>query len=199
MRSPYPCLWFDGRAEEAVAFYATLFPRSRVVRTTRYGNEGAAAAGRTPGSVMTIEFSLARQRFLALNGGPMFRFTEAVSLVAECDDQREIDRCWRALSDGGEEQACGWVKDRYGLSWQVVPASLGRMLASGGDRAERVMAAVLGMRKIDLAAVERAYGRGAPRARPSAARAPRARAAKRGPTAPKRRPARSAKARAARR
>ncbi|WP_316525893.1 VOC family protein [Kitasatospora brasiliensis] len=141
-------LWFDDRAEEAAAFYTTLFPDSRITRITRYGDTGPGPAG----SVMTVDFELAGREYVALNGGPAFHFTEAVSLQVECDDQREVDELWAKLTaDGGQEAPCGWLKDRFGLSWQITPKVL-LDLVSGEDRAkaERVFAAMLRMHKIEI-------------------------------------------------
>ena len=153
----YPCLWFDSQAEEAAAFYTSVFPNSKVVRVSRYGESGAQASGRPKGSVMTVEFLLDGQPFVALNGGPIFKFTEAISLTVDCKDQKEVDEYWAKLSKGGEEVACGWLKDRFGLSWQIVPTALPRLLHDRDPaRAERAMAAMLGMKKIDVAVLERA-------------------------------------------
>jgi predicted 3-demethylubiquinone-9 3-methyltransferase (glyoxalase superfamily) len=154
-----PCLWFDDRAEEAASFYTSVFPRSKVTDVARYGPSAAKASGRPEGSVMTVGFELDGQPFLALNGGPAFQFSEAISLMVDCEDQKEIDGYWESLSRGGEEGPCGWLKDRFGLSWQVVPKSMPQMLRDP-KKAERVMAALLGMRKIDLAALERAHAAG---------------------------------------
>jgi predicted 3-demethylubiquinone-9 3-methyltransferase (glyoxalase superfamily) len=154
-----PFLWFDDQAEEAVAFYTSIFEDSRVTRTTRYGKEGARVAGRAEGSVMAIAFQLAGQDFTALNGGPHFRFTEAISLVVNCATQAEVDHYWDRLSEGGDEKAqqCGWLKDRYGVSWQVVPTRLDDLLADPDpERAGRAFQAMMPMKKIDLAAIERA-------------------------------------------
>jgi len=152
-----PFLWFDDRAEEAAKFYVSIFPRSRVHMTTHYDEGSANAAGRPVGSVMTVVFELDGQRFVALNGGPHFRFTEAVSFVVNCETQHEIDHYWSALtSGGGQEVQCGWLKDRFGLSWQIVPATLDELFQAGPDKARRVMAAVMTMKKLDLAALERA-------------------------------------------
>jgi predicted 3-demethylubiquinone-9 3-methyltransferase (glyoxalase superfamily) len=148
-----PNLWFDTQAQEAAEFYTSVFPRSRVVSTTKYPQGASQPAG----SVLTVEFELDGQRFVALNGGPRFTFDEAVSFQVTCRDQEEIDDYWARLSDGGEEGPCGWLKDRFGLSWQVVPAGLDRLL--GGDdpqRAHRVMQAILAMGKIDIAALHAA-------------------------------------------
>jgi predicted 3-demethylubiquinone-9 3-methyltransferase (glyoxalase superfamily) len=146
-------LWFDTQAEEAAKFYASIFPNSRILNTARYGDAGPGPKG----SVMTIEFELDGQRFIALNGGPQFKFTEAISLSVDCRDQKEVDHYWSKLSQGGQESMCGWVKDRYGLSWQVNPAILGELLASrDAKKAKRVMEAMLKMRKIDIAALKAA-------------------------------------------
>jgi predicted 3-demethylubiquinone-9 3-methyltransferase (glyoxalase superfamily) len=144
-------LWFDNQAEEAAEFYVAVFPGSRVVSTTRYPEGSAQPAG----TVLTVEFELEGQRFVALNGGPRFTFDEAVSFQVTCADQEEIDRYWALLSDGGEEGPGGWLKDRFGLSWQVVPVGISRLL-DGDDpaRATRVMHAILGMNKIDIAALQ---------------------------------------------
>ena len=154
-----PFLWFDDQAEEAVRFYVSIFDDSRIVATTRYGKEGAQVSGRREGSVMTIAFQLAGQEFTALNGGPQFRFNEAISLVVNCQSQEEVDHYWSRLSEGGDEtaQQCGWLKDRYGLSWQVVPTLLPELLSHPDpEKARRAMEAMLGMKKIDLAALRRA-------------------------------------------
>ncbi len=142
-----PFLWFDGNAEEAVRFYTGLFPGSRVVSTSCYGEAGPGPKG----SVMTIEFELSGQRFVALNGGPQYRFTEAVSLVVRCETQAEIDAYWdRLTSGGGVPVQCGWLKDRFGLSWQIVPAGIFEMLKDPA-RSDRVMRALMGMVKLDMA------------------------------------------------
>jgi predicted 3-demethylubiquinone-9 3-methyltransferase (glyoxalase superfamily) len=153
-----PFLWFDNQAEEAASFYTSVFPDSRIVNLTRYSKEAAEAAGRPEGSAMTVVFELSSQEFIALNGGPVFRFTEAISFVVNCASQDEVDHYWEKLSAGGDEgaQQCGWLKDRYGVSWQVVPAVLGELL-SGPDpeRSHRVMKALLQMKKIDIKGLER--------------------------------------------
>lgn len=154
-----PFLWFDDRAEEAAAFYVSVFDNSRVLRRTHYSSESARASGRPEGSVMTITFELDGQAFVALNGGPVFTFTPALSLVVNCRDQREIDHYWNALSEGGDPRAqqCGWLQDRYGLSWQIVPVRLFELLESGdADKARRAMQAVIAAKKIDIAALESA-------------------------------------------
>lgn len=155
-----PCLWFDNQGEQAAHFYTGVFPDSRVTAVARYGEAGHDIHGRPAGSVMTVQFELDGQPFLALNGGPMFRFNEAVSLMVSCDTQDEIDHYWSRLSDGGDPAArqCGWLKDRYGLSWQIVPAQMASWMG-GPDMAaaQRVMQALLGMQKLDIAALERAH------------------------------------------
>ncbi|MEU1672240.1 VOC family protein [Streptomyces roseifaciens] len=149
-----PFLWYDGQAEEAAAHYVSVFDDSRIVGVQHYGEVGPGA----PGSVMTVEFTLAGQHFVALNGGPEFTFTEAVSFSVDCADQEEVDRLSERLSEGGEEGPCGWVKDKYGLSWQITPRRLIELLADP-DRAaaNRVMRAMLGMHKIDIQGLEDAY------------------------------------------
>ena len=153
MRKITPFLWYDTQAEEAAKFYVSVFPKSKILKTARYGDAGPGPKG----SVMTVEFELAGQRMIALNGGPHFKFTEAISLSVDCKDQKEVDRYWSKLSQGGQESMCGWLKDRYGLSWQVTPTILGKLL-SGPDpkKAKRVMEAMLKMRKIDIAALKAA-------------------------------------------
>ena len=155
-----PCLWFDTQAEEAVNFYLGIFPNSRIVAVTRYGTAGHEVHGRPAGSVMTVEFELDGQRFTALNGGPHFTFNEAVSFQVMCKSQAEIDRYWEQLGAGGDPKAqvCGWLKDRYGLSWQVVPEGMEEMLGDHTSPASnRAMNAMLEMKKIDIATLERAF------------------------------------------
>ncbi len=147
-------LWFDRQAEEAANFNVSIFPHSKIVKTARYGEAGPGAKG----SVMTVAFELDGQPFVALNGGPEFTFTEAISLSVECKNQEEIDRFWTKLSAGGSQGPCGWLKDRYGLSWQVNPAILPEMLTDrDAKKADRVMAAMLKMHKIDIATLKKAY------------------------------------------
>ena len=155
-----PCLWFDTEAEEAAAFYTSVFPNSRIVHVSHYGSAGP----RPEGMVMEVEFELDGRSILALNGGPGFRFTEAISLQADCEDQAEVDRLWETLSEGGEEGPCGWLKDRYGLSWQIVPSRMYELIADPDpERAQRAVAAMLQMGKLDIAELERAAdGAGAP-------------------------------------
>lgn len=155
-----PCLWFDDQAEEAVGFYTSIFENSRVVATSRYGEEGREIHGRPAGTVLTVAFELDGQAFTALNGGPIFKFNEAISLQVQCETQEELDRYWERLSQDGDPgaQQCGWLKDRYGLSWQIVPRDLAEMMSGPvSERTERVMKAVLQMKKIDIGALERAY------------------------------------------
>jgi predicted 3-demethylubiquinone-9 3-methyltransferase (glyoxalase superfamily) len=148
-----PNLWFDGQAEQAAEFYCSVFPNSRVVTVARYTEAGPGPAG----SVMTVEFELDGDRFVGINGGPEFTFSEAVSFQITCADQAEIDRYWAALTDGGEEGPCGWLKDRFGLSWQVVPAGMDELFSDpDSGRARRAMEAMFGMRKLDLAALRAA-------------------------------------------
>jgi predicted 3-demethylubiquinone-9 3-methyltransferase (glyoxalase superfamily) len=152
MQTITPFLWFDGQAEEAAELYTSIF-EGRILGVSRYGEAGPG----TPGSVMTVEFELAGQRFTALNGGPEFRFTEAVSFQVSCEGQDEVDELWAKLSEGGEEGPCGWLKDRFGLSWQIVPTALPRLLGDPDPaRAQRAMQAMLQMGKIEIAELERA-------------------------------------------
>jgi len=149
-----PCLWFDSAAEEAAKFYVSVFKNSKLGKISRYGKEGFEAHGRPAGSVMTAEFEIEGQNFVALNGGPHFKFNEAVSFQVPCDTQEEIDYFWSKLSEGGEESHCGWLKDKYGLSWQVFPKILPQLLMDPNpDKARRAMRAMLQMRKIDIAAL----------------------------------------------
>jgi predicted 3-demethylubiquinone-9 3-methyltransferase (glyoxalase superfamily) len=153
MKSIVPNLWFDNQAEEAAEFYCGIFPNSRVRAKTHYTDVGPG----TPGAVMTVEWELDGHRFVGINGGPEFTFSEAISLEIECESQEEIDYYWQRLTDGGEESVCGWLKDRYGVSWQVVPAGMAEFFAGADeDRKRRAMEAMLGMRKIDLEAMRRA-------------------------------------------
>jgi len=155
-----PCLWFDDQAEVAVKLFTSVFSDSRIGRLTRYGREGYEIHGRPEGSVMTVEFEIAGQTFTALNGGPVFRFNEAVSFQVNCETQEEMDDYWERLSAGGDEaaQQCGWLKDRYGVSWQVVPRIVVELVGDpDSERSQRAMRALLGMKKIDIAALKRAY------------------------------------------
>jgi predicted 3-demethylubiquinone-9 3-methyltransferase (glyoxalase superfamily) len=155
-----PCLWFDDQAEEAARFYTAIFPNSKIVAVTRYGEAGQEFHRKKPGSVMTVEFVLNGQTFTALNGGPVFKFNESISFQVVCDTQAEIDHYWEKLSAGGDPKAqqCGWLKDKYGVSWQVVPRGMAEMLRdSASEPAKRAMAAVMRMKKFDLAALQKAY------------------------------------------
>ena len=158
MQKITPFLWFDDNAEEAVNFYVSVFRNSRVVGVSRYGEAGSKSSGRPKGSVMTVAFELEGQPFVALNGGPAFAFTPAISLVVNCETQKEIDELWEKLTDGGEEVECGWLKDRYGVSWQIVPAAIWEIIADPDpERADRVMQAVIRMKKLDIEGLKRAY------------------------------------------
>jgi predicted 3-demethylubiquinone-9 3-methyltransferase (glyoxalase superfamily) len=158
MNKIIPYLWFDSEAEEAARFYASLFKDASVGTVTRYSETGARASGRPSGSVMTVEFRLEDQDLIALNGGPTYSFSPAISLFVNCRTQKEVDRLYDGLAAGGEVQPCGWVKDRYGVSWQIVPAVLGRMLRDKApQRIARVMRALLEMKKINIAALKHAY------------------------------------------
>ena len=156
------CLWFDTQAEDAANAYVVIFQNSRIVRTSRYGKEGHEVHGREAGSVMTVEFELEGQRFVALNGGPHFKFNEAVSFQVHCESQQEIDYFWSKLAEAGEEGPCGWLKDKFGLSWQVIPRALPQMLMDeNSEKAQRVMKSMLQMRKIDIAALKQAQAQAA--------------------------------------
>jgi predicted 3-demethylubiquinone-9 3-methyltransferase (glyoxalase superfamily) len=154
-----PCLWFDDKAEEAAKFYVSVFKNSKLGATTRYGPEASKASGRPEGSVMCMTFELEGQEFMALNGGPQFKFSEAISLMVNCETQAEIDKMWAALSGGGgSTSVCGWLKDRYGLSWQIVPKVMNEIMSSGDPaKINRVMAVVMQSTKPDIAALQRAY------------------------------------------
>ena len=150
-----PCLWFDGEAEEAARFYVSLLPDSRIDHVQKNVVDGPAGKA---GSALVVEFTLAGQRFMALNGGMRFEYTHAVSFHIDCADQAEVDRLWDALSAGGTVEQCGWLKDRYGVSWQIVPAVLPKMLADPDPaKAQRAMQAMLGMIKLDIAGLQAAY------------------------------------------
>jgi predicted 3-demethylubiquinone-9 3-methyltransferase (glyoxalase superfamily) len=152
-----PCLWFDSEAEDAAKFYTSIFKDSKIGKTSRFGKEGFEVHGRKAGTVMTVEFEVGGQKFVALNGGPHFKFNEAVSFQIHCDTQQEIDYFWKKLTEGGEESRCGWLKDKFGLSWQVVPRALPQMLMDeNSEKAQLVMRSILQMRKIDLAALKQA-------------------------------------------
>jgi predicted 3-demethylubiquinone-9 3-methyltransferase (glyoxalase superfamily) len=154
MQKISPSLWFDNQAEEAMLFYTSIFKNSKIGHVERYGEAGPGPVG----SVMTATFELEGMEFLAINGGPMFKFTEAISFFVTCETQEEVDTFWEKLTDGGEESQCGWLKDKFGLSWQIVPRQLGELLGDPDrEKANRVMQAMLQMKKIDIAGLQRAY------------------------------------------
>jgi predicted 3-demethylubiquinone-9 3-methyltransferase (glyoxalase superfamily) len=153
-----PCLWFDTQAEEAAKFYTAVFENSRINKISRYTEAGRDIHGKATGSVLTVEFELEGQAFTALNGGPHFKFNESASFQVMCEGQAEVDYFWQKLSDGGQEGQCGWLKDKFGLSWQVVPQVLPQMLADAdGAKRERAMSALMGMKKFDVEALQRAF------------------------------------------
>jgi len=157
MQKITPFLWYDDKAEEAANLYCSIFKNSRVGKVTRYEEEAAQATGRPAGSAMTVEFELEGQKFVALNGGPHFKFTEAVSFVVNCETQEEVDYFWEKLSEGGQESQCAWLKDKHGLSWQVVPTILVELLQDkDAEKSHRVMKAMLQMKKIDIPTLKRA-------------------------------------------
>lgn len=160
MQKISPCLWFDNNAEDAVNFYSSIFKDSKIGNVTRYGKEGYEVHKKKEGSVMTINFEIEGQKFLALNGGPIFKFNEAISFQVYCDTQEEIDYYWNKLTEGGDKnaQVCGWLKDKFGVSWQVVPVALINMLEDkDSSKTERVMKAMLQMRKLDIDALTKAF------------------------------------------
>jgi len=157
MQKITPFLWFDNQAEEAMNFYTSIFKNSKVSSVTRYGEAGPGQKG----TVMTATFQLDGQEFIALNGGPHFKFTEAISFSVDCKTQEEVDEFWKRLSEGGEEGQCGWLKDKYGLSWQINPRILGEMLSDPDpNKSKSVMEAMLRMKKIDIGRLKEAYDRG---------------------------------------
>lgn len=158
MQKITPFLWFDDKAEEAARFYTSIFKNSKIKGIARYGEAAAEASGRPTGSVMTVDFEIEGQEFVALNGGPVFKFNEAVSFVVNCDTQDEIDTLWEKLSAAGQEIHCGWLKDKYGLCWQIVPAALGGMMQDkDAGKSARVMEALLKMVKLDIERLKQAY------------------------------------------
>ena len=168
MQGVTPCLWFDSNAEEAANFYVSIFSsaarpasgrrNSKVVSITRYGEAGAEVSGRAKGTVMTVAFQLDGQEYLALNGGPLFTFSPAISFIVNCETQEEIDTFWEKLSEGGAVEQCGWLKDKYGVSWQIVPTILGEMVNDPDpEKSQGVMRAMLQMKKIDIEGLKRAY------------------------------------------
>jgi predicted 3-demethylubiquinone-9 3-methyltransferase (glyoxalase superfamily) len=160
MQKISPCLWFDDQGEEAAKFYTSIFKDSKIGDVTRYGKEGYEIHGREDGTVMTVEFEIEGQKFLALNGGPIFKFNEAISFQVYCETQEEVDYYWEKLSEGGDEKAqqCGWLKDKYGVSWQIVPTILIKMLKDkDSEKSQRVMKAMLQMHKLDISTLKKAY------------------------------------------
>jgi len=158
MQEITPCLWFDSNAEEAVKFYTSIFKKSKIRKIARYGEEGYEIHGKPAGTVLTVEFELNGQTFTALNGGPVFKFNEAISFQVSCKSQKEVDYYWEKLSEGGEKGQCGWLKDKYGVSWQIVPTVLGEMLQDKvTKKSERVMKALLQMKKLDIKKLKQAY------------------------------------------
>jgi predicted 3-demethylubiquinone-9 3-methyltransferase (glyoxalase superfamily) len=154
MQKITPFLWFDGKAEEAMNFYISIFKNSKVGRVTRYGEAGPGPKG----AVMSATFQLEGQEFMALNGGPQFRFTPAISFFVNCETQQEVDELWEKLCEGGKKDRCGWLKDKYGLSWQIIPSALGKMLGDKDpEKSKRVMEAMLQMDKIDVKRLQEAY------------------------------------------
>jgi predicted 3-demethylubiquinone-9 3-methyltransferase (glyoxalase superfamily) len=157
MQKIVPFLWFDGKAEEAMNFYASIFKNSKIGDVTRYGKAGPGPEG----TVISATFELEGQKFYALNGGPQFAFTPAISFFVNCETQQEVDELWEKLSAGGREQPCGWLQDKFGLSWQIIPTILGKLLGDKDPaKAQRVMQAMLQMKKIDIARLKQAYGQG---------------------------------------
>lgn len=157
MQKITPFLWFDNNAEEAVNFYTSIFKNSRIGKIARYTGEGAKASGQKEGTLMTVSFNLNGQDFTAINGGPIFKFTEAISFVVNCENQEEVDNYWNKLTEGGQEVQCGWLKDKYGLSWQIVPKQLIELMSSPDKaKAGRAMQAMLKMKKIDIKALQEA-------------------------------------------
>jgi predicted 3-demethylubiquinone-9 3-methyltransferase (glyoxalase superfamily) len=155
-----PCLWFDNQAEEAANFYTSIFKNSKIGRIARYGKEGYEIHRRPEGTVMTVEFEIDGQAFTALNGGPIFKFNEAISFQVRCETQEEVDYYWEKLSEGGDKKAqqCGWLKDKYGMSWQVIPKVLSELLGDpDSEKSQRAMKAMLQMKKIDIGKIKRAY------------------------------------------
>jgi predicted 3-demethylubiquinone-9 3-methyltransferase (glyoxalase superfamily) len=160
MQKISPCLWFDDQGEEAAKFYTSFFKDSKIGDVTRYGKEGYEIHGREEGTVMTVEFEIEGQKFLALNGGPIFKFNEAISFQVYCETQEEVDYYWEKLSEGGDEKAqqCGWLKDKYGVSWQIVPTILIKMLKDKDtEKSQKVMKAMLQMHKLDISTLKKAY------------------------------------------
>ncbi|MDO8726676.1 MAG: VOC family protein [Candidatus Methanoperedens sp.] len=159
MQKITPCLWFDNKAEEAANFYTSIFKNSKISNSTRYGKEGYEIHGKKEGTVMTMDFEIEGQKFLALNGGPEFKFNEAISFIVTCKTQKEVDYYWEKLTaDGGQESVCGWLKDKYGVSWQIVPEMTDKLVGDPtSEKSQRAMKAMLQMKKIDIEGLKRAY------------------------------------------
>jgi predicted 3-demethylubiquinone-9 3-methyltransferase (glyoxalase superfamily) len=153
-----PFLWFDDNAEEAAKFYTSIFKNSKIIDIAYYGESAAEASGRPKGTLMTVTFELEGQRFMALNGGPIFKFSPAISFLVSCETQKEVDDLWEKLSEGGEVEQCGWLKDKFGVSWQIVPSVLGEMMQDkDAEKSEKVMKALIQMKKIDIQSLQKAY------------------------------------------
>lgn len=160
MQKITPCLWFDDQAEEAANFYTSIFKNSKIGNITRYGKEGYEIHGKEEGTVLTVDFEIEGVKFTALNGGPVFKFNEAISFVVHCKMQKELDYYWEKLSEGGDEKAqqCGWLKDKYGVSWQIVPEELSELIGDpASEKSQRAMKAMFQMKKIDIKALKQAY------------------------------------------
>jgi predicted 3-demethylubiquinone-9 3-methyltransferase (glyoxalase superfamily) len=158
MQKITPHLWFEDNAEEAAKFYTSLFKNSRVLDITHYGESAAEVSGRPKETVMTVTFELEGQQFMALNGGPIFKFSPAISFLVSCETQQEVDNLWEKLSEGGEQEQCGWLKDKFGVSWQIVPNILGKMIHDkDANKSERVIKAMLQMKKLDIQGLRKAY------------------------------------------
>ena len=160
MQKIIPCLWFDDKAEEAAKFYASIFKNSKIGDVSCYGKEGYEFHGKEDGMVMTVDFEIEGQKYVALNGGPIFKFNEAISFQVHCETQKEVDYYWEKLSEGGDEKAqqCGWLKDKYGVSWQIVPVVLTKMIQDkDAEKSQKVMKALLQMRKLDIKTLTQAY------------------------------------------
>ncbi len=158
MQKITPNLWFDDQAEEAANFYVSIFKNSKIGNISRYGKEGAKVSGRPEGSAMTVSFEIEGQQFLGLNGGPVFKFTEAISFIVNCETQEEVDELWEKLSADPAAEQCGWLKDKFGVSWQIIPSALGKLMSDPDPaKAQRVMQAMLQMKKIDIAGLQQAY------------------------------------------
>jgi len=160
MQKITPCLWFDNQAEEAANFYTSIFKNSKIGNITRYGKEGYEIHGKEEGTVLTVDFEIEGQKFTALNGGPVFKFNEAISFVVNCKTQKEVDYYWEKLSEGGDERAqqCGWLKDKYGVSWQILPGVLSELVGDpASEKSQRAMKAMLQMKKIDIEGLKKAY------------------------------------------